>query len=708
MSDESFTSTSLQATSTSLGPNGLSHSYPVGATVTATGVNFCVFSRHATYLELLLFDEPLAPRPSQVIPFHPDDDRTFHYWHKYIPGLKAGQVYAFRADGPHEKGDRFDRQKVLLDPYAKAIVGNSLYQRSAARRPGDNCANALRSVVVDPERYDWENDLHPRHPYSSSVIYEMHVGGFTQHPNSGLSEHKRGTFAGIIDKIPYLKNLGVTAIELLPIHAYDPQDAPFGLNNYWGYSTLSFFAPHPLYSSDRNPSGAVDEFRDMVKALHRADIEVILDVVFNHTAEGDETGPTLCFRGLDNSVYYILDPENPAHYLDFSGCGNTLKGNHPIVGRMILDSLRYWVSEMHVDGFRFDLASALGRNIFGKPLERNNGTTNILWAIESDPVLAGTKLIAEAWDAAGLYNVGQFVELADWFAEWNGPFRDDVRRFVKGDDGMVSALALRILGSPDIYHLPHKDINRSVNFITCHDGFTLNDLVSYNQNHNEANGEYNQDGANDNHSWNCGVEGETEDGQVDQLRLQQIKNMLTILFLSQGTPMILMGDEVRRSQRGNNNAYCQDSELSWFDWEAVDSQFDLWCFIRRLIHFTRGLALFKQESRLHVADTCQDPHIRWHGVRLEHPDWADNSHSLAFSLRHPQAGEHLHVMLNAYWEPLEFELPVLGHGDFWCRIVDTALPLPQTFCDLDVADPIRQDCYRVASRSTVVLMVKHL
>ncbi|WP_017326706.1 glycogen debranching protein GlgX [Synechococcus sp. PCC 7336] len=680
---------------------------PLGASVYPNGVNFCIFSQHAEAIELLLFDRPDDPHPSQTIRLDPKANNTYHYWHIFVPGIAAGQVYAYRAYGPFEPelGHRFDSQKVLLDPYAKAIVGLDRYSRAAASQPGDNCPQSLRGAVVNPKDYDWEGDRHPRTPYSTTIVYEMHVGGFTRTPNSGLPPELRGTFAGLKEKIPYLKNLGITAVELLPIHAFDPADARPGLANYWGYSTIGFFAPQPHYSSDRDPLGPVNEFRDLVKALHRAGIEVILDVVFNHTSEGDSRGPTLSFRGLDNQVYYILDRDNPAHYCDFSGCGNTLKGNHPIVIRMILDCLRYWVLEMHVDGFRFDLASALARDIYGHPIGARRGTSSLLWAIESDPVLAGTKLIAEAWDAAGLYSVGQFVELADWFAEWNGPFRDDVRRFVKGDAGMVPRLADRILGSPDIYAREDTDINRSVNFITCHDGFTLHDLVAYNIKHNSANGEDNRDGANDNYSWNCGVEGETEDPQVKALRLQQIKNLLTILFMSQGTPMLWMGDEVSRTQWGNNNAYCQDNALSWFDWDAIEREFDLWCFVRRLIDFTQRLSLFSQETRLEVAYVSRNPHLCWHGVKLGQPDWSEQSRSLAFSLRHPEADEFLHVIFNAFWQPLEFELPPLGHGERWYRLVDTALPLPQTFCELDASDPVKADTYRVEGRSSVVLMV---
>jgi glycogen operon protein len=683
-------------------------SYPLGATVYPEGVNFCLYSKHADWVELLLFDHPLDPQPSRIISLNPQVNKTFFYWHIFVEKLTAGQVYAYRVHGKFqpEQGFRFDGDKVLLDPYGKDIVGEEIYNREAAINTGDNCAQALRNVVIDSSNYDWEEDKLPRIPYSQSMIYELHVGGFTRHPNSGIRQEKRGTFAGIIEKIPYLKNLGITAVELLPIHYFDPEDARPGLNNYWGYSTIGFFAPYRGYSSRKDTLGPLDEFRDMVKALHKAGIEVILDVVFNHTAEGNEEGPTISFRGIDNTTYYILE-EDRRYYKNYSGCGNTFRGNHPVAGGLILNCLRYWVSEMHVDGFRFDLASVLGRDVKGNPLTREKDTTaDILWAIESDPVLAGTKLIAEAWDAAGLYDVGKFVELGDWFAEWNGPFRDDVRQFVKGDKGKVPTLAARILGSPDIYHRPDTDVNRSINFITCHDGFTLNDLVSYNEKHNEANQENNRDGANDNFSWNCGVEGVTNDRRIEALRLQQIKNLLTILLMSQGTPMILMGDEVKRTQQGNNNAYCQNNVLAWFDWDLVDKHFDLWCFVRRMINFSQSLALFQQETLLDIAKDSPYPHLTWHGIKLYKPDWSKNSHSLAFSLKHPAANEYLHVMLNAYWKKLTFELPSPSKGQSWHRVVDTTLPLMEAVADMDKATLITRKTYQVAARSSVVLMMK--
>ena len=654
-------------------------------------------------MELLLFDSPDAPWPTRIIQLEPKQNKTFYYWHVFVSNIGAGQVYAYRVDGPFtpEKGHRFDNTKVLLDPYAKAVVGWENYSREAAIYPGDNCAKALRGVVVDSSTYDWEGDIPLCIPYAKTVIYEMHVGGFTRNPNSGVPCEKRGTYAGLVEKIPYLKDLGITAVELLPIHQFDEQDVRPGLKNYWGYSTIAFFAPHKAYSSRQDSLGPLDEFRDMVKALHQAGIEVILDVVFNHTAEGDHTGPTLSFKGLENQAYYILE-QNSTIYSNYSGCGNTLNTNHEIVSRMIIDCLTYWVAEMHIDGFRFDLASVLSRSRLGHPLE----DPPILWAIESEPILAGTKIIAEAWDAAGLYQVGSFI--GDRFAEWNGPFRDDVRCFVKSESGMVKRLADRILGSPDLYWRPEREPNHSINFVTCHDGFTLNDLVSYDNKHNEANGEDSRDGANDNCSWNCGEEGATNSPAIAALRLQQSKNLLTILLISQGTPMLLMGDEVRRTQLGNNNAYCQNTELSWFDWSGLEKNSYLLRFVKGLIHFIQSLEIFQQESFLQVTYGSQKPHIVWHGTSLGQPDWSFDSHSLAFTLRHPKAKEHLYVILNAYQEPMTFELPPLGQAERWHRIVDTALPAPDDFCEVSAAPPVEGDKYLAKARSSVVLMVRSI
>ena len=520
-------------------------SSPLGATIVPGGVNFSVFSRDCTGVELLLFDRVDDARPARTIQLKPRLNRTYHYWHAFVPGIGPGQLYGYRVAGPCDpgRGLRFDPDKLLFDPYGRAMAVPAGYRRRAAAGPGDNTAVAMKSVVADPRGYDWEGDVPLKRPFSRTVIYELHVAGFTRHPSSGVPDCKRGTYAGLVEKIPYLQELGVTAVELLPVFQFDAQDAPEGFSNYWGYSPVSFFAPHAAYSSRTDPLGPLDEFRDMVKALHRAGIEVILDVVFNHTAEGDQRGPTLCYRGLANNFYYMLEPDG-ASYANYSGCGNTFNANNPIVRRLIIDSLHHWVREMHVDGFRFDLASILARDERGCPLK----DPPLLWDIETDPALAGIKLIAEAWDAAGLYQVGSFI--GDSWKEWNGRFRDDVRSFLRGDPGMVSRFASRLLASPDIYGHEECVPEQSINFVTCHDGFTLNDLVSYNWKHNEANGEGNRDGCDHNLSWNCGVEGPADDPAVETLRNRQVKNFLALTLLALGAPMILMGDEVRQTQGG--------------------------------------------------------------------------------------------------------------------------------------------------------------
>jgi glycogen operon protein len=554
----------------------------------------------------------------------------------------------------------------------------------------------MKSVVVDPQAYDWEGDAPLHRPSSRTIIYEMHVRGFTRHPSSGLAENVRGTYAGLIQKIPYLQQLGITAVELMPVFQYDPQDAPPGRPNYWGYAPISFFAPHQGYSSRPGPEGPVNEFRDMVKALHRAGIEVILDVVFNHTAEGDHRGPMLCFRGFDNPAYYMLEPDR-ARYSNYTGTGNTLNANHPIVRRMILDSLRYWVEEMHVDGFRFDLASILARDPSGRPM----ANPPVLWDIDCDPVLAGTKLIAEAWDAAGLYQVGSFV--GDSWREWNGKFRDDVRSFLRGEDDSVCRLADRFLGSPDLYSHKLREAEQSINFVTCHDGFTLNDLVSYDQKHNQLNGEANRDGCNDNRSWNCGVEGPSDNPEIETLRNRQVKNFLTLTLLSLGVPMIVMGDEVRRSQSGNNNAYCQDNETSWFDWTLLEKHADVHRFAKLLIARRMLRDLDAEIQRTTLNELLKNAKKDWHGVKLFQPDWSPWSHSLAFGAEIANQNITFHLIMNAYWQPLEFELPPMGSAGPWRRWIDTFLSPPDDIVDWRTALPISGESYRAGPRSVVVL-----
>ena len=675
-------------------------SSPLGATPASEGTNFSVFSKHATGIELLLFNRVDDAKAARVIRIDPAANRTYHYWHVCVPGVTAGQIYGYRVEGPWDpaNGMRFDPTKVLLDPYGRGVAVPEDYRRDAAVGAGDNSGFAMKSVVVDPSAYDWEGDAPLRRPSAQTIVYEMHVRGFTRHPSSGLVEQTRGTFAGLIEKIPYLQQLGITAVELLPVFQFDAQDCPPGKVNYWGYAPVSFFAPHEAYSSRRDPLGPVDEFRDMVKALHRAGIEVILDVVFNHTAEGDERGPTLCFRGLGNTAYYILEHDR-ARYANYTGTGNTLNANHPVARRMIVDSLRYWVEEMHVDGFRFDLASILARDEAGHLLPH----PPVLWDIESDPALAGTKLIAEAWDAAGLYQVGSFI--GDSWKEWNGRFRDDVRDFFRGAPGSVGRVADRLVGSPEIYGHEEREAEQSVNFVTCHDGFTLNDLVSYDRKHNEANGEDNRDGADDNRSWNCGVEGPSDDPEIERLRTRQVKNFLTVTLLSLGMPMILMGDETRRSQAGNNNGYCQDNEISWFDWTLLERHADVHRFVC-LLNSRRIERDFEHERRrLSLNQLLRQANKTWHGVRVGQPDRADHSHTLAFEAELRRDGVRVYLILNAYWEPLEFELPPLGDGgpSSWRRWIDTALDSPQDIVPWQTAPAWSGADYRAAARSVVVL-----
>jgi glycogen operon protein len=673
-------------------------SAPLGATVSDQGVNFSVYSRGASWIELLLFDRVEDARPSRTIHIDPATSRTYHYWHTFVPNIGAGQIYGYRVHGPFEpaQGNRFDPSKVLLDPYGRAVAVPRSYSREAARREGDNAATAMKSVVVDPEAYDWEADTTPLcRPSARTIIYEMHVRGFTRHPSSGLAAHKRGTYLGLIEKIPYLTKLGITAVELLPVFQYDAQDSPPGHVNYWGYSPVSFFAPHEAYSSRRDPLGPVNEFRDMVKALRRAGIEVILDVVYNHTGESGHDGPTLCWRGFENASYYILERDR-SRYANYSGTGNTLNGNHPIVRRMIIDSLRYWVEHMHVDGFRFDLASILARGSTGQPM----ADPPVLWDIETDPALAGVKIIAEAWDAGGLYQVGTF--LGDSWKEWNGCFRDDVRAFLRGDEDTVQRFADRVLGSPDLYGHEEREPEQSVNFVTCHDGFTLNDLVSYDFKHNDTNGEGGRDGANDNRSWNCGTEGPTEDPEIEHLRNRQIKNFLTITLMSLGVPMILMGDEVRRTQDGNNNPYCHDNETNWFDWTLLEKHSDVHRFVTLLIARRLLRDLEHEERRTSLNQFLRKASRAWHGTKAGEPDWSRWSHSLALSAELSNEKLVFYLIWNAYWEALEFELPAVGPGP-WRRWIDTALDSPEDIVPWETAPQVRGSVYRTEARSVAVL-----
>lgn len=675
-------------------------SYPIGATICGSGVNFSIYSRNATGVNLLFFDHIEDLSPSRIISLDPKINQTDYYWHIFVPGVASGQIYAYQIFGPFapEEGHRFDPDKFLMDPYSKSVVIPENYNRKAANHPG-KCPS-IKSIVLDTSAYDWEDDRHPRHPYSKTIIYELHIGGFTRHPSSGVSPEKKGTYAGLIEKIPYLTELGITAVELMPVFQFDEQDAPKDMTNYWGYTPVSFFAPHIGYSSQKDALGAINEFRDMVKALHKANIEVILDVVYNHTTEGDEHGPTISFKGIENRAYYLLDQEHDFQYKNFSGTGNTLNGNHSVVRRMIIDSLKYWVSEMHVDGFRFDLASILSRDEFGVPLKN----PPILWSIESNPVLAGTKLIAEAWDAGGLYQVGTFV--GDKWKEWNGKFRDDVRKFLKGDDNSVSSFTTRLFGSPDIFGHKEQQPEHSINFVTAHDGFTLNDLVSYNYKHNELNGENNRDGDNHNNSWNHGVEGPTADPEIERLRKKQIKNFHLVNLLSYGIPMILMGDEIRRTQQGNNNAYCQDNEISWLDWGFLQKHGDILHFVKTLIEIRNQRYEHSDGPNISLQQFLHTNQVEWHGIHLNQPDWSPQSHSIAMTVWTYEKRFVLHLLFNAYYQDLTFELPDISEfsGKHWHLLVDTDKEYPNDIFRYANAPIISEQFYKVAARSVVILV----
>ena len=676
-------------------------SAPLGVTLEAGGANFSLYARDATAVELCLFDRIDDDRPSRRIPLHSDSPRIHQYWHRQVPGIEPGQIYGYCVQGPSDPlpGDRFDPANLLLDPYGLALAMPAGYRRG---RDGRCCEGgwerAMKSVVADPHRFDWEGDRPLQRPARETVIYELHVRGFTCDPSSGVPAPRAGTFLGLIDKIPYLLDLGVTAVELLPVFQFDPQAAPAGRENVWGYQPVSFFVPHHGYAVNGDPLAVLDEFRTMVKAFHRAGLEVILDVVFNHTAEAGAEGPGFCFRGLANRAYYLLDRHDGA-YVDDTGCGNTLNANHAVVRRMIRHCLRHWVQTMHVDGFRFDLASVLARDENGQPTP----LSPILWDIDSDPVLASTKLIAEAWDAAGLYQVGSFV--GDHWQEWNGRFRDDVRRFLRGDPGLVRAFSQRLIGSPDIYGGHGREAEQSVNFVTCHDGFTLADLVAYNGKHNEANGEDNRDGNDDNASWNCGVEGPSDDPAVQLLRQRQMRNFLTVLLLSSGTPMLGMGDEVARSQQGNNNAYCQNGPISWFDWGLVERHGDLLRFVKELIAYRHRRDVEVDQQSLSLQDLLARTQICWHGTEPFQPDWGEPSHSLAVTMTGVSQRYRIQAMVNAWWEPLQFQLPPAdGAEAAWCRWIDTAAASPDDICGWEAMVPLEDRVCSLAPRSIVVLV----
>ena len=674
--------------------------HPAGTTIYPDGVNFSIFSESATEVVLLLFESADAVEAAQTIRFDPFRHKTFHFWHVFVRGCGPGIFYAFRIDGPYNPaaGHRFNPNKVLISPFARGI-SRQLWKRADAIGPHDNIATAMRCALVDRRGYDWEGDQPLKRPIHQSIIYEMHAGGFTRSPSSGVAHP--GTFAGLIEKIPYLQALGVTAVELLPVFEFDDSVESVGpggeaIRNYWGYSTLGFFSPHSGYCVGRSGLSQLNEFRDLVKALHKAGIEVILDVVFNHTDEGNEHGPTYAFRGIDNRTFYLLDAENPAVYLNYSGCGNTVNANHPVPQKFIVDCLRYWVEELHIDGFRFDEGSILARGEDGATLVH----PPVIWQIELDDALSDTKMIAEAWDAAGLYQVGHFP--GDRWAEWNARYRDDVRRFVKGVPGLVGAIAARLGGSADIYQGRGQTPENSINYVTVHDGFTMNDLVSYNHKHNEANGEGNRDGIDENHSWNCGVEGATDDRDIQALRTRQVKNFFTILLLSRGVPMLLGGDEIGRTQGGNNNPYNQDNATSWFDWTLTATNRELLRFVQQLIAFRKSHpALWQPAFYSGATNERGRPDIAWHGTTLNRPGFADaDGRALACTIAGFAGAADLHVMMTMVWEPLDFDLPA---GSAWRVAIDTSAPAPHDIPAVDVSASLHHLRCAVPGRSIVVV-----
>jgi isoamylase len=701
--------------------------YPFGATIVPGGVNFSIFSRHANYCVLVLFEKGES-QPLVEIPFRGMFEKAETgepVWGEFrIGNVFAVTVfdldyenieYGYRMDGPYPRSERgkpaiyrFDPSQILMDPYAKAIGGRDLW----GQPPDWNGAYQHRARIVCDD-FDWEGDRPLEIPMQDLVIYEMHVRGFTRHTSSLVKQP--GTFAAIREKVPYLKELGVNCVELMPIYEFDelehsqqdPETGAWLKMNYWGYSTVGFFAPKAGYAATgkmRDGTMVADELKTLVKELHKTGIEVMLDVVFNHTAEGNEYGPTISYRGIDNPTYYMLTPGG--YYFNFSGTGNTLNCNNPIVRDMVLDALRYWAAEFHIDGFRFDLAAILGRDPWGAPMPN----PPLLEALAYDPILGKCKLIAEAWDAGGLYQVGSFPAYGRW-AEWNGKYRDTLRRFLKGDEGQVGAMAQAIQGSPNLY--AGRGPTASINFVACHDGFTLADMVSYNSKHNEANGEDNRDGANDNNSWNCGWEGPTDDPGINALRRRQIKSAMAILMVSQGVPMILMGDEVGRSKGGNNNTYCHDNEFNWLDWTLLEKNADLFRFFKNCLAFRRAHPGLRNRDHLRNQDYMGSGYadITWHGTRAWNADWSASSRTLAFMLcgKHADAGtqvdDYIYVAMNMYWESLGFDLPGLPESMQWHIFANTDMAPPEDIWDPG-KEPVLGDQHHflLGARSVAILV----
>lgn len=700
---------------------------PLGASVVNGGVNFAVFSRNATRVILEFFKNSEDCEPYAQIEFDPEVNRTGDVWHVFVPGIKPGDLYLYHVDGPFEPsaGHRFNVKQLLFDPYAKALTPVSLFHNlpPVYRTPVDKTDVELaeshyhfqfpKCVVVNDSDFDWQGDKPLNIPLSESIIYETHVKGFTAGKNANVSNP--GTYAGFIEKIPYLKSLGITSVEFLPIYEFDEYEntnvnprTGERMKNYWGYSTIDFFAPKAGYSADKTPGGCVREFKTLVREMHKAGLEVILDVVFNHTAEGNEHGITLNFRGFENSVYYTLVGSHKEYYMNFSGCGNTMNCNHPVVEAYILDCLRYWVLQYHIDGFRFDLASILGRGPDGTIMQY----PPLLNAISEDPVLHSTKIIAEPWDAGGAYQLGGFP--GGRWAEWNDRFRDDIRRFWRGDEYVSTSAATRISGSSDLFALSGRKPWYSLNYITCHDGFTMNDLVSYNGKHNEQNGEGNRDGTDSNWSYNHGYEGPTANPHIEKLRSKQMRNFILTLLISQGTPMLLGGDEFRRGQQGNNNAYCQDNDISWFDWTNVNLNDRLITFTKRAIALRKAHAVFRRKDFFHGDKAGASPDIQWYNIDGSNPDWNKLSRFLAFRLGGSYCinddgtpDNDFYIAANTDRQDAMVTVPTLTDGKRWYRVADTSIDADDAIVLTDKAEKLRaQERYIVPAGSLIILIAK--
>jgi glycogen operon protein len=701
---------------------------PLGACVTPRGVNFSLFTRGADAVTLALFRQDNMEQPCAEIALDPKRNRTGDIWHCHVNGLAEGALYLYRVDGPYDpqRGFRFNPHKSLLDPYAKAVTSLEHWdlmacmgynpddpQKDLSFFDKDDLYTQPKCVVVNDE-FDWQGDAPLNYPLRLSVLYETHVRGLTISPGSGVENP--GTYLGVIEKIPFFKELGITSLEFLPIHEFNERDiirvnprTGKPLLNYWGYSTVAFFAPKGSYARDSSPGGQVREFKEMVRELHRAGIEVILDIVFNHTAEGNELGPTFSFRGLDNTIYYMLD-ENRRYYKNYSGCGNTVNCNHPVVRSFIIDCLRYWVVEMHVDGFRFDLGSILGRDQQGRLMEN----PPMLERIAEDPILRHTKIIAEAWDAGGAYQVGWFP--GGRWAEWNDRYRDEIRRYWRGDPGEVRHLATRLSGSSDLYLRDGRKPFHSINFITSHDGFTLRDLVTYGRKHNDENGEENRDGSDNNYSANYGFEGPSENPAIEKVRRRQLKNFFATLLISQGTPMLLGGDEMGRTQKGNNNAYCQDNDISWYDWSLLEKNRELFRFVKEMIAFRLRHPAFLRPEFYSGRDGNYNsiPDIVWFDEKGRNPRWDENAKCLALCLDGSSAetmsdrdDNDFFIMFNSGTTPVTFEIRDPPEGKAWMLAVDTNLPSPDDIRSPGDEQPLfSPNRYAAAPQSMVILISK--